>query len=83
MSLKDYFENIEGRGILATADESGNVDVALYARPHVIDDKTVKIDGSPLMYNCKEAYLNPYFFVYGDTEKQWLLPFQDQDQTLA
>lgn len=40
--------------------------------------KVVKIDGSALDYNSKEAFLNPYFFVYGDTSKDWLLPFQDQ-----
>ncbi|MGE5294875.1 MAG: pyridoxamine 5'-phosphate oxidase family protein [Solirubrobacterales bacterium] len=38
MSLTDYFENVEGIGILATADPEGNVDLALYARPHVINE---------------------------------------------
>lgn len=37
----------------------------------------VKRDGSPLEYNSKEIYLNPHFFVYGDSEKEWLLPFRE------
>jgi len=41
MSLSDYFENVQGMGILATADSDGMVDLAVYAKPHVIDDTTV------------------------------------------
>ncbi len=29
MSLAEYFENVEGVGILATADPQGNVDLSL------------------------------------------------------
>ena len=38
MNLREYFENREGLGVLATADAEGAVDAALYARPHVLDD---------------------------------------------
>ena len=38
MNLHDYFENTTGTGVLATADSSGNVNAAIYARPHVMDD---------------------------------------------
>ena len=41
MSLSDYFENVQGLGILATADSNGNVDLAVYAKPHVIDETTI------------------------------------------
>jgi len=41
MSLSDYFENVKGRGILATADSDGMVDLAIYAKPHVIDETTI------------------------------------------
>jgi len=41
MSLSDYFSNAKGAGVLATADAEGNVDAAVYARPHVIDEETV------------------------------------------
>ena len=35
----------------------------------------VKIDGSPLEYNHKAEYLNPFFFVFGDPARDWLGPF--------
>lgn len=41
MDLKDYFENVTGTGVLATADAEGRVDAAIYARPHVMEDGTV------------------------------------------
>jgi len=41
MSLSEYFENVKGVGILSTADAEGNVDSAIYARPHVLDEHTV------------------------------------------
>jgi len=63
MSLSEYFDNAEGTGVLATADSTGNVDVAIYARPHVIDEDTVAfIMNERLSYqnvtaNPKAAYL--------------------------
>jgi 3'(2'), 5'-bisphosphate nucleotidase len=39
--------------------------------------QVVKTDGSRLEYNCKEIFLNPHFFVFGDAEKQWLAPFPE------
>jgi hypothetical protein len=63
MNLSGYFENKEGTGILATADSNGNVDIALYARPHAIDEQTVAfIMNEHLSYknltsNPKAAYL--------------------------
>ena len=41
MGLKEYFENTTGRGVLATADVDGNVDAAVYSRPHFIDETTI------------------------------------------
>lgn len=41
MNLGEYFENTKGVGVLGTADADGRVDVAIYARPHVIDEETV------------------------------------------
>ena len=35
MNLKEYFEKTKGMGVLATADHSGRVNTAIYARPHV------------------------------------------------
>jgi len=41
MSLKTYFEETRGLGILATADKDGKVNAAVYARPHVMDDGSI------------------------------------------
>ncbi len=41
MSLSEYFEKAQGLGVLATADLDGAVDLALYAKPHVIDENTI------------------------------------------
>ena len=41
MTLKDYFETTEGTGILSTADSDGNVDSAIYAVPHIVDEETL------------------------------------------
>ena len=37
MELKEYFENTPGFGVLSTADADGNVDAAVYSRPHVME----------------------------------------------
>lgn len=34
--MKDYFENIKGVGVLATADADGKVNAAVYSRPHFL-----------------------------------------------
>ena len=41
MSIAEYFENTKGQGILATADNDGNVDAAVYAKPKILDDNTI------------------------------------------
>jgi hypothetical protein len=38
MKLTEYFKNTEGFGVLATADSDGNVNSAVYSRPHVMED---------------------------------------------
>ena len=38
MTLKDYFEGKKGTGVLATADSAGQVDAAVYSRPHFMED---------------------------------------------
>jgi hypothetical protein len=37
-ALKFYFENTKGTGVLATADNSGKVDAAIYSRPHFLEE---------------------------------------------
>lgn len=44
MNLAHYFENTPGTGILATADEKGNVDAAIYCPPQVVAEDTIALD---------------------------------------
>ncbi len=37
MKLSEYFEKAKGVGVLATADGGGKVNVAVYARPHFLN----------------------------------------------
>ena len=59
----EYFENTKGTGVLATADDDGNVDVAIYSRPHCKDEKTVafimndRLSYKNMSSNPKAAYL--------------------------
>jgi hypothetical protein len=41
VNLSDYFENTKGFGVLSTANGKGEVDAAVYARPHVLEDGTL------------------------------------------
>lgn len=41
MTLKEYFQNTKGTGVLATADKNGKVDAAIYSRPHIMDDESL------------------------------------------
>jgi len=63
MKLSEYFESAKGSGVLATADSDGKVDVAIYARPHVMDEETVafimtdRLTHQNLQSNPYAAYL--------------------------
>jgi hypothetical protein len=39
--LQEYFESTKGLGILATADSDGNVDAAVYSKPHFLEEGTL------------------------------------------
>jgi hypothetical protein len=61
--LREYFENHKGMGVLATADDKGVVNVAIFARPHFFDDNTLgfimpdRLTHSNLQKNPNAAYL--------------------------
>jgi len=63
MNLTEYFEDIKGLGVLATCDSDGNVDIAVYSRPYIIDEKTIafsmleKLSYSNIQSNPKAAYM--------------------------
>jgi len=59
MKLSEYFEKRKGRGVIATSDPDGKVGIAVYARPHFIDEKTVAfIMADRLMH--KNVQSNPH-----------------------
>lgn len=70
MDLSATFQDY-GIGVMATADRDGNVNTAVYARPHIVDDLTLvwgMTEGRTfrnLQQNPKAAYLfknaNPGF----------------------
>ena len=64
MKLREYFESVKGRGVLATADADGKVDAAIYATPHFMDDdETIafimrdRLSHHNLQSNSHAAYL--------------------------
>jgi hypothetical protein len=63
MKSSEYFEGVTGRGVLATAGSGGNVNAAVYSRPHFIDEETVaysmtdRLTHSNLQSNPHAAYL--------------------------
>lgn len=63
MTLKEYFQNSDGTGVLSTADNSGAVNSAVYSKPHVLDDDTVafvmrqRLTHHNLESNASAAYL--------------------------
>ena len=63
MSLREYFENTSGTGVLATADGDGRVDAAIYSRPHILEDGTAafimhdRLTHANLAGNPRAAYL--------------------------
>jgi len=63
MNLNDYFETTKGMGVLSTADDQGQVNAAVYARPHVLEDGNLafimrdRLSHHNLQSNPKAAYL--------------------------
>ena len=63
MNLNEYFENSKGIGVLSTADASGNVNAAVFARPHVMEDGQIafimrdRLTHRNLQSNSNAAYL--------------------------
>lgn len=61
--LLEYFDNITGHGVLATADAQGKVNQAVFARPHVMEDGTAafimphRLTHKNLQENQHAAYL--------------------------
>jgi hypothetical protein len=63
MELCDYFEKTKGHGVLATSDEQGRVNMAIFSRPNVFEDQTIafimrpRLTHSNLQSSPHAAYL--------------------------
>jgi hypothetical protein len=65
MRLRDYLGSVDGTGVLATADASGKVNLAIYARPHFLNDNEDqlafimgdRLSHDNLLTNPQAAYL--------------------------
>ena len=63
MKLNEYFEKKTGRSVLATADDKGIVNAAIYSRPHFMDEETIafimadRLTHNNLQSNPHAAYL--------------------------
>ena len=65
MNLNDYFEQTDGIGILSTTDKHGNVDCAIYAAPHIINEETVAFIMRPRVsyYNVQQNPKAAFMFI--------------------
>jgi len=61
--LKEYFEHTKGIGVMSSADKDGKVNVAIYARPHFLEDDSIafimsdRLTRHNLLSNPYAAYL--------------------------
>jgi putative heme iron utilization protein len=70
MTISDYFSNTSGHGVLATADNKGKVNAAVYAKPYFTDEKTaVFIMAERLSYDNLKSNPNAvYLFIESTSE---------------
>ena len=71
MDLLKYFENVRGTGVLSTADGQGRINVAVYARPHMMEDGTLAFIMSDRLTRRNVEH-NPhaaYLFLEGGAER--------------
>ncbi len=63
MKLSEYFEKTKGRGVLAAADSEGKTAIAVYAKPHFINERAIafimadRLIHKSLESNSHAAYL--------------------------
>lgn len=53
MDLRTYFDAVKGLAVLSTASGDGDVNSAIYSRPHVLDDGTLAF-----VMNDKRSFKN-------------------------
>nr|WP_320012369.1 pyridoxamine 5'-phosphate oxidase family protein [uncultured Desulfobulbus sp.] len=63
MKLSQYFSNAVGTGVFSTADAAGVVNSAIYATPHIVDERNVqfimrnRLSRANLQENGQACYL--------------------------
>ena len=63
MTLQEYFTQVQGHGILATANAQGQINMAMFSRPHIMDDGLLafimphRLTHANLQENPHAAYL--------------------------
>lgn len=63
MNLEEYFRQVKGTGILATANDEGVVNAAVFSTPHIIEDGVIAflmndhLSHENLKVNKNAAYL--------------------------
>ena len=83
MKLRRYFEEHHGRGIIATADTQGNVNAAVYATPHFMDNGQIafimrdRLTHKNITENPKATYL---FIEEGEVVKGVRLYLEKTDE---
>jgi len=81
MTLSEYFEKTTGKGVMSTADSSGRLTAAIYARPHFVDEETAafimadRLTHKNLESNPHAVYL---FMESGRNTREEALPHQNQ-----
>jgi len=72
MGLKEYFESRKGTGVFATTDPEGRVDMAIYAKPTVIDDTTIVFVMRQRLshQNLRQTLHAAYLFIESGNEYQ-------------
>jgi hypothetical protein len=68
MNLDNYFTDKSGFGVLSTSNKKGEVNSAVYAKPHVIDNNTIAFIMRDRLTrkNVQENPLAHYMFVEHD-----------------
>jgi len=63
MKLKEYFESRKGRGVISTANKEGDVNSAIYATPHFMEEGEIafimrdRLTHKNVVDNPKASYL--------------------------
>ena len=87
MKLSEYFEKKEGSGVIAAGDSEGRVAIAVYAKPHFIDEKTVAfIMADRLIHKNLETNSHcSYLFMESDKEytgkRLYLTKMKEEDDS--